>query len=74
MSKKLGTIKFLEGRIVTKKDDVVEIWSRAGGDTTCSIVYDGLSYYLLKGKETNTPKKKYEEIEEDINLDNEDEF
>ena len=53
MSEILGTIKVLEGRIITTKNGISEIWSRGGGDTTT--------------------KKKYEEIEDDIDLDIDDE-
>jgi|688.fasta_scaffold29988_12 hypothetical protein len=73
MSENLGTIKILEGRIITKKNDLTEIWSTGGGDPFNYIVYNGITYRLLNGKEDKslvTPKKKYEEIEEEIdNLD-----
>jgi hypothetical protein len=67
MSEDLGTIKILEGRIITKKNDLTEIWSRGGGDPLNYIVYDGLTYRLLNGKEEKSEvKKKYEEIEDDL--------
>ena len=73
MSENLVTIKILEGRIITKKNDLTEIWSTGGGDPFNYIVYNGITYRLLNGKEDKslvTPKKKYEEIEEEIdNLD-----
>jgi len=73
MSENLGTIKILEGRIITKKNDLTEIWSTGGGDPFNYIVYNGTTYKLLNGKEDKplvAPKKKYEEIEEEIdNLD-----
>ena len=73
MSENLGTIKILEGRIITKKNDLTEIWSTGGGDPFNYIVYNGITYRLLNGKEDKSlvvPKKKYEEIEEEIdNLD-----
>lgn len=70
MSENLGTIKILEGRIITKKNDLTEIWSTGGGDPFNYIVYNGITYRLLNGKEDKSlaaPKKKYEEIEEEIN-------
>lgn len=68
MSENLGTIKILEGRIITKKNDLTEIWSRGGGDPNNYIVYNGLTYRLLNGKEdkSETVKKKYEEIEDNF--------
>jgi hypothetical protein len=73
MSENLGTIKILEGRIITRKNDLTEIWSTGGGDPFNYIVYNGTTYRLLNGKEDKSlviPKKKYEEIEEEIdNLD-----
>ena len=71
MSENLGTIKILEGRIITKKNDLTEIWSTGGGDPFNYIVYNGTIYRLLNGKEEKSEvKKKYEEIEEEIdNLD-----
>ena len=73
MSENLGTIKILEGRIITKKNDLTENWSTGCGDPFNYIVYNGITYRLLNGKEDKslvTPKKKYEEIEEEIdNLD-----
>ena len=73
MSENLGTIKILEGRIITKKNDLTEIWSTGGGDPFNYIVYNGITYRLLNGKEDKSlvaPKRKYEEIEEEIdNLD-----
>jgi hypothetical protein len=67
MSENLGTIKILEGRIITKKNDLTEIWSRGGGDPFNYIVYNGLTYRLLNGKEEKSEvKKKYEEIEDNL--------
>jgi len=68
MSEVLGTIKFLEGRIVIKrKDGSVETWSRAGSDNINFISYQGYIYKLLKNNETEVkePIKKYQEIEDD---------
>jgi len=76
MSEILGTIKVLEGRIITTKNGISEIWSRGGGDPSNYILYNGLTYRLLNGKEEKvetTTKKKYEEIEDDIDLDIDDE-
>ena len=68
MSENLGTIKILEGRIITKKNDLTEIWSTGGGDPFNYIVYNGNTYRLLNGKEDKTVviKKKYEEIEDNL--------
>lgn len=66
----LGTIKVMEGRIVTKKGDIKEVWSRSSGDSKQFIIYNGVTYRLLDNKEIeNASKKKYEEIEDDINTD-----
>jgi hypothetical protein len=70
MGENLGTIKIMEGRIITKKNDLTQVWSRGGGDPNNYIVYNGSTYRLL-GKESDKEvevvrKKKYEEIEEDI--------
>jgi hypothetical protein len=75
MEEELGIIKITEGRIITKKNDITEIWSRGGGDPNIYIVYNGISYRLMNGKESekiNVVKKKYEEIED--NIDDFDDF
>lgn len=58
----------MEGRIITKKDEKTEVWSQGGGDPNNYIVYNGLTYRLLNGnpEKTYLAKKKYEEIEDDI--------
>ena len=56
MSENLGTIKILEGRIITKKNDLTEIWSTGGGDPFNYIVYNGITYRLLGGKEDKVVK------------------
>ena len=69
MGENLGTIKITEGRIITKKSDITQVWSTGGGDPFNYIVYNGTTYKLLNGKESEKEivvKKKYEEIEEDI--------
>jgi hypothetical protein len=69
MAENLGTIKIMEGRIITKKNDITEVWSRGGGDPNNYIIHNGLTYRLLNGKETEkveVAKKKYEEIEDDL--------
>jgi len=70
MAENLGTIKIMEGRIITRKSDITQVWSTGGGDPYNYIVYNGITYKLL-GKESDkavevVKKKKYEEIEEDI--------
>jgi hypothetical protein len=70
MAENLGTIKIMEGRIITRKSDITQVWSTGGGDPYNYIVYNGIVYKLL-GKESDkavevVKKKKYEEIEEDI--------
>ena len=75
MDEELVIIKITEGRIITKKNDITEIWSRGGGDPNIYIVYNGISYRLMNGKESekiNVVKKKYEEIED--NIDDFDDF
>jgi hypothetical protein len=79
MGENLGTIKIMEGRIITKKSDITQVWSTGGGDPYNYIVYNGITYKLL-GKESDkvvevVKKKKYEEIEEDIeNLEDFEDF
>jgi len=75
MSEILGTIRILEGRIITKKNGVEEVWSRGGGDPNNYIIYNGLTYRQLNGKnqEISEPVKKYQEIEEN-DLDDETEL
>ena len=79
MNDSLGTIKIMEGRIITKKSDITQVWSTGGGDPYNYIVYNGITYKLL-GKESDkvvevVKKKKYEEIEEDIeNLEDFEDF
>lgn len=69
MSDIVGTIKILEGRIITKKSELTEIWSIGGGDPNNYIIYNGTRYRLLNEKEivVKEVKKKYEEIEDDFN-------
>jgi hypothetical protein len=47
MSEILGTIKITDDRIITKKGELVETWSRWSGDDSIFIVYDGIRYKLL---------------------------
>ncbi len=71
MSEIVGTIKILDGRIITKKNDVVETWTRFGnGDDRFFITYEGITYKLLKFQETEQKVIKDEEdIEEDYEED-----
>jgi hypothetical protein len=48
MDEILGTIRITDDRIITKKCELVETWSRWSGDDTIFIVYDGIRYKLLK--------------------------
>lgn len=72
MSEILGTIKILDGKIITKKGDVTEVWSRWTGDGNQYIVYDGITYKLMKsGGEVVENKKNYfdeESDDEDLNI------
>lgn len=76
MSEILGTIKFLEERIITNKNGVTETWSRGGGDPNHYIIHNGITYRLLngKGEKADIAKKKYEEIEEDLDIDTDNDF
>ena len=47
MGEILGTIRITDDRIITKKGELVETWSRWSGDDTIFIVYDGIRYKLL---------------------------
>lgn len=62
MSEIVGTIKILDGKIITKKNDVVETWSRWGnGDDKFFITYDGITYKLLKYQETENKNESFDE-------------
>ena len=44
MAEIVGTIKILDGKIITKKNDVIETWTRWGnGDDKFFITYDGIT-------------------------------
>ena len=53
MSEILGTIRITDDRIIIKKGEVIETWSRWSGDDSVFIVYDGIRYKLLKQEETS---------------------
>ena len=73
MGEILGTIKVLEGRVITKKNGVEEVWSRGGGDPNHYILVKGLTYRLLNGKNQESDTiKKVEEVDDDIDFDNDD--
>jgi hypothetical protein len=46
----MGTIKFTEEQIITKKDGVTKVWSRSSlaNDTGNFIVWQGVVYHLIK--------------------------
>jgi len=73
MSEVLGTIKILDGKIITKKEGLVEIWSRWGnGDENSFIVYDGIRYRLMKSDGDSLSKvdryKDEEESDDDVSF------
>lgn len=48
----MGKIKIYEDKIITKKSDLIQTWTRFGnGDEGNFIVYKGIRYKLLKSKE-----------------------
>jgi hypothetical protein len=47
MSNILGTIKFLEDKIITKKGELVEIWIKSNFPSNLYIEYKGLIYNLF---------------------------
>ena len=53
MTEEMPTIKFLEDKIITTKDGVVEVWSRWNGDESKFIVYQGIRYKLSRTKEAS---------------------
>lgn len=62
MSEIAGTIKILDGKIITKKNEVIETWTRWGnGDDKIFIVYDGITYKLLKYQETENKNESFDE-------------
>lgn len=73
MAEIIGTIKVLEGRVITKKNGVEEIWSRGGGDPNNYILVKGLTYRLLNGKNQETETKKIQ-IEDDIDIEDDDDY
>ena len=46
----MGTIKFLEGRIITEKEGIKDVWVMFGEKTNQFIVHNGISYHLKKDK------------------------
>ena len=70
MTEIVGTIKILDGKIITKKNDVIETWTRWGnGDDKFFITHDGITYKLLKYQETESKNESFDEDD-----DYEDEF
>ena len=62
MSEIVGTIKILDGKIITKKNDVIETWTRwENGDNKFFITYDGITYKLLKYQETENKNESFDE-------------
>ena len=58
----VGTIKILDGKIITKKNDVIETWTRwENGDDKFFITYDGITYKLLKYQETENKNESFDE-------------
>ena len=53
MSNIVGTIKISELKIVTKKEEKVEVWSLTHGDDTKFILYRGRIYKLLSEDNSN---------------------
>lgn len=75
MSETLGTIKFLENRIIIKRNDgTTETWSRAGSDVSNFLTHNGYTYRLVGNNESEVKEtiKKYQQIEEEV--DDEDNF
>jgi hypothetical protein len=49
----IGSIKICEDRIITTKDNSIDIWTRFGnGDDSRFIIYNGNRYKLLKSKDS----------------------
>ncbi len=46
----MGTIKFLEGKIVTENEGVKETWIMLGEKTNKFIKYNGITYHLKQTK------------------------
>jgi cell shape-determining protein MreC len=69
-----GTIKILEGRVITKKNGLEEVWSRGGGDPNNYILVKGLTYRLLNGKNQESSPKQIEEIEEEDDIEEDDDY
>ncbi len=69
MSEVLGTIKILDGKIITKKEGVIETWSRWTGDENSFIVYDDIRYKLMKSDGESLSKIEKYQDEEDTDDD-----
>lgn len=46
MSESIGSIIITDNKIITKKDNKIEIWKRNGNDPNNYILYNGLIYNL----------------------------
>lgn len=64
MSEVLGTVKFLEDRIITKKNGVEEIWRRQSQLGNQYIQHNGYFYTLSSGESI---EKVDDDFDEDIN-------
>jgi hypothetical protein len=50
MSEEIGTIRFLEGKIITKKEGVTQVWTKNGGDPNSFIVWNDTIWRLHSTK------------------------
>lgn len=46
MNESLGSILITDNKIITKKDNKIEIWKRNGNDPSNYILYNGIVYKL----------------------------
>lgn len=60
----IGKIKIYEDKIITRKSDLVQTWTRFGnGDEGNFIVYRDIRYKLLKSKEVKPVIEEDDSIE-----------
>jgi hypothetical protein len=73
MGEVLGTIKFLEDRIITKKNGVEQVWKKTIVLGSQYIKHNGYNYSLITGDFIEKVEDNFEDVEDDV--DNwEDEF
>lgn len=68
MAEVLGTIKFLEDRIITKKNGVEEVWKKTIVLGTQYIKYNGYNYSLITGNFIEEVEDNFEDVDDDVDI------